>query len=401
MPQHIPELPDDSLERFKRNYLETPMTCQRNDEQSAIERDFDAATMRGKGRAWVVGIAFAALALLWYGTTHAAPVSYTTKGSIVLSCDGAEVSRHTIETEMSERALKYAVDHGGKASCVAKYPDKTIAFDIPATAVPPPVVCPAKPADQTRAGTCPAGTTGTWTQTQTYASAAAPTCWTPSGYLPTSPPAGACVTPPPPALVAPTLSATQTPNVTTPANSNVTLSWTAVATATGYEIERCSGANCSNFTALATATVLAYANSNLPPGLSLSYRVRAADATRKGAYSNVVTLVTPTAPPPAATGATTLEWNPPTAYTDGSALTAVSGYRILYSTVGIAGPSLSQTLDVKQPATTTGPCTKVAGTCSLYTVTNLAPGTWAFAMQVYDSLGRYSAQSAITQKVVQ
>jgi hypothetical protein len=134
----------------------------------------------------------AALACAAVMSAHAAPVSYTTKGSIVLSCDGAEVSRHTVETEMSERALKYAVDHGGKASCTAKYPDKTIVFDIPLTVAPPPPTCPAPPSSTTRTQDCPAGSTGTWTQTSTSTVGPAPECAVSTTWSPSSPPAGAC-----------------------------------------------------------------------------------------------------------------------------------------------------------------------------------------------------------------
>lgn len=65
-----------------------------------------------------------------------------------------------------------------------------------AFAITKPFVCPAKPADETRTATCPAGTTGSWTQTQTYSSAPAPACWVASGHLPIAPPAGSCVAPP-------------------------------------------------------------------------------------------------------------------------------------------------------------------------------------------------------------
>lgn len=68
---------------------------------------------------------------------------------------------------------------------------------ITATVTAPPP-CPAKPADETQTVACPAGTTGTWVQTRTYASAPAPTCWTAGAWTPATAPASACVTPPPP-----------------------------------------------------------------------------------------------------------------------------------------------------------------------------------------------------------
>jgi hypothetical protein len=60
--------------------------------------------------------------------------------------------------------------------------------------------CPTKPPVATRSVQCPAGTTGAWTQTQDFATAPYPQCWTVLPWAPTSPPAGACTptAPPPP-----------------------------------------------------------------------------------------------------------------------------------------------------------------------------------------------------------
>ena len=66
--------------------------------------------------------------------------------------------------------------------------------------VAPPPTCGAQPPPVTQTASCPTGTTGSWTQTQTYSAAAYPTCWVAGAFSPTSPPAGACtsvVTPSP------------------------------------------------------------------------------------------------------------------------------------------------------------------------------------------------------------
>lgn len=417
-------------------------------------------------------------------SAHAVPVSYTTKGSIVLSCNGAEVSRHSVETEMSERALKYALDHGGKASCTAKYPDKTIVFDIPLTAAPPPApVCPPQPADETRPGECPVGSTGSWTQTQTYTSAPAPTCWTPSGYLPATPPAGACnraptiggtpiaaveagsqytfqpaasdadgdtlgftiankptwatfsattgaltgtpgtanvgisssivitvsdgkasattpafsvtvTAPPPPPLTAPTnLTGTATPNATNPANSNLTLTWDAVPGTTMYEVYRCTGASCTNFAFLADAPATTYTNSNLPPGITYRYRVRAWQPTT-GPYSSIFTITTPSSP--TATGTATIRWTPPTQNTDGTPLDNLVGYRLQY---GTSATALTSEIIVPNPG------------ASSQVVDNLATGTWYFGLTALagaaaclpanaDCVVKESERSNVTSRVV-
>lgn len=66
------------------------------------------------------------------------------------------------------------------------------------TYTPPVNPCPPKPADLMRTQTCTAPEVGSWTQTQTYIAAPAPTCWTAGAWVPSTPPLGACTVPPPP-----------------------------------------------------------------------------------------------------------------------------------------------------------------------------------------------------------
>lgn len=111
MTQHIPELPDDSLDRFKRDYLETPMTTQQN-EQHAIERDFDATTLRGKGAAWLIGIVIASMMLLWFATSHAqtARTAVITFAAPTARTDGSTITG----------ALSYEVWQGLKGAAKGK-----------------------------------------------------------------------------------------------------------------------------------------------------------------------------------------------------------------------------------------------------------------------------------------
>lgn len=244
--------------------------------------------------------------------------------------------------------------------------------------------CPPKPADQTQPGVCPAGTTGSWTQTQTYTSAAAPTCWTPSGYLPIAAPAGACVATPPPTPNAPVnLTATVAANAANPVNSNVTLAWTAVTGVAEYEVWRCTGASCTNFVFLADATAATYTNTNLPPGLTYRYKVRGWKPVI-GPYSTIVNVATTTASPPVATGAATLNWTHDGKNTDGSTVT-LTGFRVLY---GPAATDLTQTVQVTNPALRT------------YVIDKLAVGTWFFAVRAV-SAGGESASSNVATKSVQ
>ncbi len=65
-------------------------------------------------------------------------------------------------------------------------------------------------------------------------------------------------------------------------------------------------------------------------------------------------------------GSATLSWAPPTQYTDGTALTNLSGYRIYY---GTAAGALTQSISVNNASVST------------YIVENLSPATWYFAVK--------------------
>jgi len=84
-------------------------------------------------------------------------------------------------------------------------------------------------------------------------------------------------------------------------------------------------------------------------------------------------------------GAVELTWEPPTTNTDGSALTNLAGYRIVY---GATPTHLTQTIQVAS-----------AGMSS-YVVENLAPGTYYFALRAYTTKGAESADSNVVTKVV-
>jgi hypothetical protein len=78
------------------------------------------------------------------------------------------------------------------------------------------------------------------------------------------------------------------------------------------------------------------------------------------------------------TGSATLSWTPPTLNTDGSSLTNLAGYRILY---GTSPTALTRTLQVANPG------------ISRYVVENLTAGTWYFSVRAYSTSGAESTSS--------
>jgi len=139
---------------------------------------------------------------------------------------------------------------------------------------------------------------------------------------------------PPPDTIPPTVPTNLVTTVVSPAQIN--LSWTASTDnvgVTGYKVERCQGASCSNFAQIATPTATTLNDTGLTGSTSYSYRVRATDAAGNlSTYSTLATMATPaptlTAPPnlaatPASSTQINLTWSASTE-TGGT----ISGYLV-------------------------------------------------------------------------
>lgn len=234
--------------------------------------------------------------------------------------------------------------------------------------------CPATPAP--RPGTCPAGMTGTWTQTASIGPP--PTCtitWSAA-------PAGACTS-----TTQPLPAPTGVTGVTLTANAN-RVTWNQVSGARAYAFERCIGATCTGFSLLTCTQQLVATHSSLPTGVVVRYRVKASRATTCNAADlgapSAIVHVTTGAPQPAG-GTATLQWIPPTHNTNGTALTDLTGYDIVY---GRSEGAMTSTIRVKN-----------AGLSS-YIVRNLAAGDWYFAVRAVAADGDLSALSNVVRKTI-
>jgi fibronectin type 3 domain-containing protein len=78
----------------------------------------------------------------------------------------------------------------------------------------------------------------------------------------------------------------------------VDLSWgtsTDNVGVTGYQVERCQGAGCTNFSQIATPGGTSYKDTSVSASTTYTYRVRATDAAANlSSYSNIATTTTPT-----------------------------------------------------------------------------------------------------------
>jgi hypothetical protein len=85
------------------------------------------------------------------------------------------------------------------------------------------------------------------------------------------------------------------------------------------------------------------------------------------------------------TGSAILSWLPPTENADGTALTDLAGVQIYY---GISPAELSHVVEVSGTGET------------IYTIKDLAAGTWYFAASAYTTAGTQSALSRVVSKKI-
>jgi chitodextrinase len=106
-------------------------------------------------------------------------------------------------------------------------------------------------------------------------------------------------------------------------SSEIDLSWTASTDnvgVTGYLVERCPGAACSNFAQVGTTSNTTFNDTGLSPGTSYSYRVRATDAANNlSDYSNVASATTQGGGPTGLVAAYSFNEGSGTTVTDASA----------------------------------------------------------------------------------
>lgn len=87
----------------------------------------------------------------------------------------------------------------------------------------------------------------------------------------------------------------------------------------------------------------------------------------------------------AGTGTAIVSWTPPTENTDGSVLTNLTGYRILY---GRSANELDQSISITNPSLST------------FVVENLTSGAWYFAVVAVNSNGNASDPSNVASKTI-
>jgi glucose/arabinose dehydrogenase/chitodextrinase len=139
--------------------------------------------------------------------------------------------------------------------------------------------------------------------------------------------------------------------------SQINLAWTASTDnvgVTGYRVERCQGAGCTDFVEVATPSGTAYNDTLLQAATSYSYRVRATDAANNlSPYSSVQSATTPTA---GQCGRSSAVWltgmeHGVVSVAGGGIFTAVTGVPTADSTVARTGAYSLQIADASASST--------------------------------------------------
>lgn len=233
----------------------------------------------------------------------------------------------------------------------------------------PPTCTSPKPADEERPGQCPSGTTGAWTQKLQYQQAAYPDCWKPGEWTPASAPAGICATPQTLVYACPEAGADGR------VLESATVTW-----------PNCAGAG---YQAPSKSLVVA-----VNPGAQpLMWRLASKLTDEKiwtqtgtvGAWTKASAVDWGASTPSPGIASVTLSWTPPTQNTDGTSLTNLAGYRVVY---GTSSTMLDKNIEIPNPGVTS------------YLIEQLAPATWYFAVKAYNANGAESIPSNIASKVI-
>src|SRR2546421_102197 len=179
--------------------------------------------------------------------------------------------------------------------------------------------------------------------------------------------------------------------------TQINLAWTSAADnvgVTGYGVERCQGAACSNFAQIAAPTTLAFNDTGLTASTSYSYRVRATDAAGNlSTFSLTVTTTTMATP----------DTTPPSSPTNLTA-TAASATQINLSwtvstdNVGVTGYGVERC----QGAACSNFAQIAAPTTSAFNDTGLTASTsYSYRVRATDAAGNLSTFSlTVTTKIV-
>jgi YD repeat-containing protein len=182
--------------------------------------------------------------------------------------------------------------------------------------------------------------------------------------------------------------------VAAPSGTQIDLSWPAATDnvgVSGYLVERCTGAGCSDFIQIVNTASTSYSTTGLAYSTPYSFRVRAYDAfPNYGAYT-------------ATTSATTANAQPPTT------ITALSATATSTSQINLSWPAASSSIGVSgyqidrcSGASCGNFAILTTTTSTTYSAVGLSPGTpYSFRVRAYDVYPNYGGYSPTASATTQ
>ena len=173
--------------------------------------------------------------------------------------------------------------------------------------------------------------------------------------------------------------------------STVNLAWSASTDnvgVTGYRIERCQGATCTNYAQIATSTGTTFSNTGLTAATAYRYRVRANDAAGNlSGYSPVATATT------AAGGDTSAPTTPSSLTATASGTSTVNlAWSASTDNVGVTGYRIERC----QGATCTNYAQIATSTGTTFSNTGLTAATaYRYRVRANDAAGNLSGYSPV------
>ena len=186
-----------------------------------------------------------------------------------------------------------------------------------------------------------------------------------------------------------------TPSLTVASASQINLSWAASTDnvgVTGYFIQSCSGASCSNFAQIASVggSVTTYNNTGLSQSTSYSYKVQATDAAGNlSSFSGIATATT------SAGGDTQPPSNPTNLTATPGPMDTVLAWTASTDNVGVTGYFIERCEGVS--CTSFAQIATVSGSTTTYTDSGVtADASYSYRVRATDAAGNLSGYSTVT-----
>jgi fibronectin type 3 domain-containing protein len=177
-------------------------------------------------------------------------------------------------------------------------------------------------------------------------------------------------------------------------SSQINLTWNASTGATGYVVQRCTGASCTSFAQIGTSTTTSYSDTGLTSSTSYTYRVDATNTAGSSGFSNTTVGTTSASAPT----------SPPIITSPATGTTVLAGQSLTISATILAGEFPSGVALLAQDPLGSAPIQTVSGTSVSFTLpipANTPPGPYLITVLGVNSAGAVIPSAQLSVDVEQ